>query len=192
MASRSMLLLVLAATVLAVSSYADQDHPFISQEAVSSTKYAKSPPPPSTPVVKPAPTPSPSPSPPAKPSPPPLVKPVPSPSPPPSPPYKKPPTPTPSPAVPKPPTHSPAPVPVPKPPTAAPPSPSPFVRSIKDCAPLCANRCKLHSRPNRCNRACVSCCSKCKCVPPGTSGNREKCGTCYTGLTTKFNQPKCP
>ncbi|CAI0548222.1 unnamed protein product, partial [Linum tenue] len=90
------------------------------------------------------------------------------------------------------PIHSP--IPVPKPPTAATPSPSPspFVKSIKDCAPLCTGRCKLHSRPNRCNRACVSCCSKCKCVPPGTYGNREQCGTCYTGLTTKFNQPKCP
>ncbi|KAL3575275.1 hypothetical protein D5086_023376 [Populus alba] len=42
-----------------------------------------------------------------------------------------------------------------------------------DCGGLCTQRCSLHSRPNLCNRACGTCCVRCKCVPPGTSGNRE-------------------
>ncbi|XXG46534.1 hypothetical protein AAC387_Pa02g1352 [Persea americana] len=61
-----------------------------------------------------------------------------------------------------------------------------------DCDGLCAVRCSLHSRPNRCARACGTCCLRCKCVPPGTSGNREACGVCYTGMTTHRNQTKCP
>ncbi|XVE57081.1 hypothetical protein DITRI_Ditri04bG0063400 [Diplodiscus trichospermus] len=61
-----------------------------------------------------------------------------------------------------------------------------------DCGGLCKQRCSLHSRPNRCNRACGTCCLRCKCVPPGTSGNREACGTCYTGMTTHGNTTKCP
>nr|KJB37066.1 hypothetical protein B456_006G187800 [Gossypium raimondii] len=61
-----------------------------------------------------------------------------------------------------------------------------------DCGGLCKKRCSQHSRPNRCNRACGTCCLRCKCVPPGTSGNREVCGTCYTGMTTHGNVAKCP
>ncbi|XVF50269.1 hypothetical protein PTKIN_Ptkin04bG0082700 [Pterospermum kingtungense] len=61
-----------------------------------------------------------------------------------------------------------------------------------DCGGLCKQRCSLNSRPNRCNRACGTCCLRCKCVPPGTSGNREVCGTCYTGMTTHGNTTKCP
>nr|CAD1826603.1 unnamed protein product [Ananas comosus var. bracteatus] len=63
---------------------------------------------------------------------------------------------------------------------------------ILDCAALCAGRCSQHSRPNLCARACGTCCSRCKCVPPGTSGNREMCGTCYTNMTTHGNRTKCP
>ncbi|RID43462.1 hypothetical protein BRARA_I00324 [Brassica rapa] len=33
---------------------------------------------------------------------------------------------------------------------------------------------------------------RCKCVPPGTYGNREKCGRCYTNMTTHGGRPKCP
>ncbi|KAK9067272.1 hypothetical protein SSX86_014598 [Deinandra increscens subsp. villosa] len=106
------------------------------------------------------------------------------PSPPPSPPVAKPPTPTPP--VAKPPTATP---PVAKPPTAAPPTPP---RNTKECYPPCLVRCKLHSRQNVCLRACVTCCDRCKCVPPGQSGNREVCGTCYTNMTTHGGRPKCP
>ncbi|XP_031250899.1 snakin-2-like [Pistacia vera] len=61
-----------------------------------------------------------------------------------------------------------------------------------DCGGLCKQRCSVHSRPNLCNRACGTCCLRCKCVPPGTSGNREVCGTCYTDMTTHGNRTKCP
>ncbi|KAG5028059.1 hypothetical protein AAZX31_05G033000 [Glycine max] len=61
-----------------------------------------------------------------------------------------------------------------------------------DCGGLCKTRCSAHSRPNVCNRACGTCCVRCKCVPPGTSGNRELCGTCYTDMTTHGNKTKCP
>ncbi|KAJ9683490.1 hypothetical protein PVL29_019179 [Vitis rotundifolia] len=60
------------------------------------------------------------------------------------------------------------------------------------CIPLCDQRCKAHSRKNICVRACMTCCDRCKCVPPGTYGNREKCGKCYTDMTTHGNKPKCP
>ncbi|KAG5049808.1 hypothetical protein JHK85_010911 [Glycine max] len=61
-----------------------------------------------------------------------------------------------------------------------------------DCGGLCKTRCSAHSRPNLCTRACGTCCVRCKCVPPGTSGNRELCGTCYTDMTTHGNKTKCP
>ncbi|XP_076920852.1 snakin-2-like [Bidens hawaiensis] len=61
-----------------------------------------------------------------------------------------------------------------------------------DCGGLCAIRCGKHSRPNVCTRACGTCCQRCKCVPPGTHGNREVCGRCYTDMLTHGNKPKCP
>ncbi|KAJ4712267.1 Gibberellin-regulated family protein [Melia azedarach] len=61
-----------------------------------------------------------------------------------------------------------------------------------DCGGLCKQRCSVHSRPNLCNRACGTCCVRCKCVPPGTSGNRDLCGSCYTDMTTHGNRTKCP
>ncbi|KAF8399324.1 hypothetical protein HHK36_015189 [Tetracentron sinense] len=61
-----------------------------------------------------------------------------------------------------------------------------------DCGGLCKVRCSRHSRPNVCSRACGTCCVRCKCVPPGTSGNRELCGSCYTDMTTHGNKTKCP
>ncbi|KAK6795259.1 hypothetical protein RDI58_008712 [Solanum bulbocastanum] len=70
---------------------------------------------------------------------------------------------------------------------APPPPPSPL-----DCGGLCKYRCSLHSRPNVCFRACGTCCVRCKCVPPGTFGNREMCGKCYTEMTTHDNKTKCP
>ncbi|XP_057780790.1 gibberellin-regulated protein 14-like [Salvia miltiorrhiza] len=71
------------------------------------------------------------------------------------------------------------------------PAPKPSHGAV-DCGGLCKNRCSLHSRPNRCLRACGTCCARCKCVPPGTFGNREVCGTCYTNMTTHGNMSKCP
>ncbi|KAI8528394.1 hypothetical protein RHMOL_Rhmol12G0145500 [Rhododendron molle] len=63
---------------------------------------------------------------------------------------------------------------------------------LLDCGGLCKERCSVHSRPNVCSRACGTCCVRCKCVPPGTSGNREICGKCYTDMTTHGNRTKCP
>lgn len=60
-----------------------------------------------------------------------------------------------------------------------------------DCGELCKVRC-AKARKNVCLRACGTCCFRCKCVPPGTFGNREKCGRCYTDMTTHGNKPKCP
>ncbi|CAL0317243.1 unnamed protein product [Lupinus luteus] len=96
------------------------------------------------------------------------------------PPVKAPPT-NPSPPPPSPPVKA-------QPPVA----PAPLVKSNKECIPLCGYRCKLHSRKQVCLRACVTCCERCKCVPPGTYGNRDKCGKCYTDMLTHGNRPKCP
>ncbi|XP_015063909.1 snakin-2 [Solanum pennellii] len=60
-----------------------------------------------------------------------------------------------------------------------------------DCGGACAARCRLSSRPRLCHRACGTCCARCNCVPPGTSGNTETC-PCYASLTTHGNKRKCP
>ncbi|XP_059460997.1 snakin-2-like isoform X2 [Corylus avellana] len=60
-----------------------------------------------------------------------------------------------------------------------------------DCGGACAARCQLSSRPNLCKRACGTCCARCSCVPPGTSGNLEVC-PCYANMTTHGNRRKCP
>ncbi|XP_058098832.1 snakin-2 isoform X2 [Magnolia sinica] len=60
-----------------------------------------------------------------------------------------------------------------------------------DCGTACGVRCSLSSRPRLCKRACGTCCGRCNCVPPGTSGNHEKC-PCYANLTTRGNKRKCP
>ncbi|XP_039131438.1 gibberellin-regulated protein 14-like [Dioscorea cayenensis subsp. rotundata] len=67
-----------------------------------------------------------------------------------------------------------------------------WVFPMPDCGKLCGVRCSKHSRPNLCKRACGTCCFRCKCVPPGTYGNREVCGSCYVNMTTHHNKPKCP
>ncbi|XP_010913495.1 snakin-2 [Elaeis guineensis] len=66
------------------------------------------------------------------------------------------------------------------------------IGDIKECGGACKDRCKLHSRQNVCNRACITCCSVCKCVPPGTYGHAELCGKCYTDWKTHGNRTKCP
>ncbi|KAK7342145.1 hypothetical protein VNO80_25088 [Phaseolus coccineus] len=60
-----------------------------------------------------------------------------------------------------------------------------------DCNQACGVRCRLSSRPNLCKRACGTCCQRCNCVPPGTSGNQEMC-PCYARQTTHDGKPKCP
>ncbi|XP_071691458.1 gibberellin-regulated protein 1-like [Rutidosis leptorrhynchoides] len=60
-----------------------------------------------------------------------------------------------------------------------------------DCGEACVARCKLSKRPNLCHRACGTCCGRCNCVPPGTSGNYESCA-CYADMTTRGNKKKCP
>ncbi|KAJ0986717.1 hypothetical protein J5N97_005073 [Dioscorea zingiberensis] len=81
--------------------------------------------------------------------------------------------------------------PVTKPPPVMPPAPAPALPGHQ-CPGVCKDRCKLHSRQNVCNRACTTCCAVCKCVPPGTAGNREMCGKCYTEWKTHGNRTKCP
>ncbi|XP_042507578.1 gibberellin-regulated protein 1-like [Macadamia integrifolia] len=60
-----------------------------------------------------------------------------------------------------------------------------------DCGSACATRCQLSKRPRLCKRACGSCCFRCQCVPPGTSGNTDVC-PCYATMTTHGNRLKCP
>ncbi|XP_059637173.1 gibberellin-regulated protein 1-like [Cornus florida] len=60
-----------------------------------------------------------------------------------------------------------------------------------DCGSACAGRCRLSSRPNLCKRACGTCCERCNCVPPGTSGNEDVC-PCYANMTTHGGKHKCP
>ncbi|CAL5383465.1 hypothetical protein CsSME_00013535 [Camellia sinensis var. sinensis] len=60
-----------------------------------------------------------------------------------------------------------------------------------DCGGACSERCKLSSRQNLCKRACGTCCQRCNCVPPGTSGNEDLC-PCYANMTTHGGKHKCP
>ncbi|CAN7005531.1 unnamed protein product [Brassica rapa subsp. trilocularis] len=156
--------------------------------------------PPTMPPVKPPPTYKP-PTPPVKPPTMPPVKPPTAPvKPTPIPPYKAPPVkPTPPPQVTTPPPAKPPVNPIPSPPVNAPPVKPPYkpptpppVRPRINCVSLCGTRCGQHSRKNVCMRACVTCCYRCKCVPPGTYGNKEKCGSCYVNMKTRGGRPKCP
>uniref|UniRef100_A0A7N0V9C5 Uncharacterized protein n=1 Tax=Kalanchoe fedtschenkoi TaxID=63787 RepID=A0A7N0V9C5_KALFE len=60
-----------------------------------------------------------------------------------------------------------------------------------DCASKCEYRCGKASRHKMCIRACNTCCDRCNCVPPGTSGNRNVC-PCYANMTTHGGRLKCP
>nr|XP_043633826.1 gibberellin-regulated protein 11-like [Erigeron canadensis] len=66
-----------------------------------------------------------------------------------------------------------------------------FADSKIDCGSACKARCRLSSRPNLCHRACGTCCARCSCVPPGTSGNQKVC-PCYYNMTTHGGRRKCP
>ncbi|KAK2419751.1 gibberellin-regulated protein [Trifolium repens] len=99
------------------------------------------------------------------------------------PPSKAPPSPTIAP-----PNQSPPPAIAPTPPPTQPPvppptqPPTPIVKSWKDCIPLCIYRCTFHFMKKSCLSSCMICCDRCKCVPPGFYGNRNKCGKCYTDM----------
>ncbi|PKI45669.1 hypothetical protein CRG98_033985 [Punica granatum] len=69
-------------------------------------------------------------------------------------------------------------------------APSPPPPKI-DCDAACSARCRLSSRPHLCKRACGTCCERCDCVPPGTSGNYDVC-PCYANMTTHGGRHKCP
>ncbi|XP_042487185.1 gibberellin-regulated protein 2-like [Macadamia integrifolia] len=60
-----------------------------------------------------------------------------------------------------------------------------------DCGGKCNYRCSKASRHKICIRACNTCCSRCGCVPPGTSGNTDTC-PCYAHMTTHGGRLKCP
>ncbi|XP_010535174.1 PREDICTED: gibberellin-regulated protein 9 isoform X2 [Tarenaya hassleriana] len=59
------------------------------------------------------------------------------------------------------------------------------------CGKACERRCRESSRKKVCYRACGTCCLRCGCVPPGTSGHTNTC-PCYASLRTHANKPKCP
>ncbi|MED6187329.1 hypothetical protein PIB30_075391 [Stylosanthes scabra] len=60
-----------------------------------------------------------------------------------------------------------------------------------DCNGACSYRCSKASRQRLCKRACGTCCKRCNCVPPGTSGNQQLC-PCYYNQTTHGGRRKCP
>nr|AJP06295.1 GASA2 [Pinus tabuliformis] len=60
-----------------------------------------------------------------------------------------------------------------------------------DCNAACERRCAKASRHKMCLRACGTCCARCNCVPPGTSGNEDTC-PCYATITTHGQRHKCP
>ncbi|CAI0396367.1 unnamed protein product [Linum tenue] len=60
-----------------------------------------------------------------------------------------------------------------------------------DCKGKCKYRCSKASRHKICIRACNTCCHRCNCVPPGTSGNYDTC-PCYYHMTTHGGRRKCP
>ncbi|WCJ44139.1 Gibberellin-regulated family protein [Euphorbia peplus] len=60
-----------------------------------------------------------------------------------------------------------------------------------DCRGKCEYRCSKASRQKMCIRACNTCCERCNCVPPGTSGNTNVC-PCYANMKTHNGRLKCP
>jgi hypothetical protein len=66
-----------------------------------------------------------------------------------------------------------------------------MVYMCADCGASCSSRCIKSGRPKTCLRACNTCCQRCGCVPPGTSGNESVC-PCYATMTTKDGKLKCP
>ncbi|PHT63579.1 Protein GAST1 [Capsicum annuum] len=59
------------------------------------------------------------------------------------------------------------------------------------CGVACHHRCSATSHKKTCLFYCNKCCQWCKCVPPGTNGNKGCC-SCYNNWHTKRGGPKCP
>ncbi|CAK9181149.1 unnamed protein product [Ilex paraguariensis] len=59
------------------------------------------------------------------------------------------------------------------------------------CDRKCKARCKKAGVMDRCLTYCGICCSKCKCVPSGTYGNKHQC-PCYRDMRNSKGKPKCP
>ncbi|XP_019427457.1 PREDICTED: peamaclein-like [Lupinus angustifolius] len=59
-----------------------------------------------------------------------------------------------------------------------------------DCGGKCNYRCSK-SPPKDCLTNCLFCCNLYKCVPPGTSGNREACPD-YAKHPDYLGKPLCP
>ncbi|KMT04381.1 hypothetical protein BVRB_8g184520 [Beta vulgaris subsp. vulgaris] len=66
-----------------------------------------------------------------------------------------------------------------------------FLGAKIDCKGKCHIRCSVASRYRICIRTCNTCCQRCNCVPPGTSGNANVC-PCWDNMTTKGGRKKCP
>ncbi|KAJ0100367.1 hypothetical protein Patl1_22020 [Pistacia atlantica] len=107
------------------------------------------------------------------------------------PPLVKPPKTTPTPATPPPPVNPPKATPPPpvSPPKTTPPSTS---EPTQDHSTTTSEPTQNHSTKSEPTTASSEDKERCKCVPPGTYGNRELCGKCYTDMTTRNNKPKCP
>ncbi|CAO2835284.1 unnamed protein product [Amaranthus hypochondriacus] len=69
--------------------------------------------------------------------------------------------------------------------------PGSFMGANVDCRRRCHYRCSVASRYRTCLRDCSTCCQRCNCVPPGTSGNANTC-PCWADMTTKNGRKKCP
>ncbi|KAL4203184.1 hypothetical protein AMTRI_Chr01g126640 [Amborella trichopoda] len=63
--------------------------------------------------------------------------------------------------------------------------------SQAECPRACSYRCSETAYHKPCMLYCQKCCFKCKCVPPGTYGNKQLC-PCYANWKTKRGGPKCP
>ncbi|XP_020253595.1 gibberellin-regulated protein 12-like isoform X2 [Asparagus officinalis] len=63
--------------------------------------------------------------------------------------------------------------------------------SDAECPGACQFRCSKTQYKKPCLFFCQKCCYTCKCVPPGTYANKEKC-PCYNNWKTKRGGPKCP
>ncbi|XP_062156691.1 peamaclein-like [Alnus glutinosa] len=59
------------------------------------------------------------------------------------------------------------------------------------CDSKCGARCANAGVKDRCLRYCGICCQQCKCVPPGTYGNKSEC-PCYRDMLNSKGQSKCP
>ncbi|KAK9272109.1 hypothetical protein L1049_002478 [Liquidambar formosana] len=82
----------------------------------------------------------------------------------------------------------------PQAPVIAPPANSPMApppMHPHGCTPLCEERCKMHRKKRPCMKVCTTCCRKCNCVPPGPSGNEDKCNK-WDEVTIHGQMYKCP